>query len=617
MNRKSFISSLPIVAKAIGNRLGITITMGGESAYTNGTNINIPSLPDTEEAYVLARGYIDHEAGHIRHTNFAVAFPQGLEFHLWNIFEDVRIERETGREFIGCAHNLHALCGTLTEQGAFSPAGNNHTDVLCSFLLSTGRYEVLGQPVKELAAKTAKQLEKLFGSKLAKVFRGIATEVHGLATTEDAAALARKVMGILKQEQQAMKQQQEQEKKQEKKQDSDSGDQGQGEKDDSEQDQEQTSGNGADDSGKGEGQGAGSGSESDEDAADGKGSGGSGAEEGDEDGEGSGSGSSHGSKEEQAGDKSSSDPDSKQTGSGGSGAGGCPMSEEEMQELLAGKGRKDLSISSILEKLLQAQHDAAERWGMISAISMIPAEDGILRTSRLDDSTVRRETAKLRAKIHGFLQASKLKRSLPRRSGHKIESRVLHRLAVADTRVYASRNYKEGVNTAITILLDRSGSMQGEKMIVANESAYAAALALQSVPGVACSVAAFPAYSETSGWDCVYPLTSFGEKVKPDRYGIQADGSTPLHSALAWARAQVLRRQEPRKIVLVVTDGEPDDHKRAKQAIKHMEKEGIELLGLGILDDNVTRLFKSNAVVNKIAELPEALFGMLEESLKG
>lgn len=45
-----------------------------ETAYTDGKEIVLPSLPDnlefTHEEVMTMRGLLDHEAGHVRHTNF-------------------------------------------------------------------------------------------------------------------------------------------------------------------------------------------------------------------------------------------------------------------------------------------------------------------------------------------------------------------------------------------------------------------------------------------------------------------------------------------------------------------------------------------------------------------
>lgn len=64
---RDIMASLPLVASALGDKYGVTVNIGGNQAYTDGKNINLPTLPldcDTE-LLTLARSFLDHEAAHI------------------------------------------------------------------------------------------------------------------------------------------------------------------------------------------------------------------------------------------------------------------------------------------------------------------------------------------------------------------------------------------------------------------------------------------------------------------------------------------------------------------------------------------------------------------------
>ena len=67
---KDIMRCLPLVASVLGRRYGVTVHIGGDSAYTDGTVIHLPRLPldGGENLIALARGFLDHEAAHIRHT---------------------------------------------------------------------------------------------------------------------------------------------------------------------------------------------------------------------------------------------------------------------------------------------------------------------------------------------------------------------------------------------------------------------------------------------------------------------------------------------------------------------------------------------------------------------
>ena len=240
---------------------------------------------------------------------------------------------------------------------------------------------------------------------------------------------------------------------------------------------------------------------------------------------------------------------------------------------------------------------------------LLPPE-ATLRTFPIEIHDIRRHTALLRARLSGLIQASRLRRRHARRTGNKIDNRVVHRLALHDTRLFLHQEEKVEVNTAIMILMDKSGSMQHEKIEVASKTAFVVAEALDSITGCFAAVAAFPV-----GNDGVASLVRFGERPKSSKFGMAAGGGTPLAQALYWAGVELLKREEPRKILLAVTDGEPDDPNLTVKAVRWLEKVGIEAMGLGICETSVSRFFSTHGVVYRVEELPSALFGMLQNTL--
>lgn len=86
--RDNFIRSLPLVASALGRKYGLQVVIGGDQAATNGDTIYLPSLPldSPPELVALARGFVDHEAAHVRATNMRAVKDANLgplEHHIW------------------------------------------------------------------------------------------------------------------------------------------------------------------------------------------------------------------------------------------------------------------------------------------------------------------------------------------------------------------------------------------------------------------------------------------------------------------------------------------------------------------------------------------------------
>ena len=190
----------------------------------------------------------------------------------------------------------------------------------------------------------------------------------------------------------------------------------------------------------------------------------------------------------------------------------------------------------------------------------------------------------------------------------------LHRVAVGDSRVFVRKEQRVAPNTAIHLLVDLSGSMAGGKDRVALDAALALALALEPISGVSAAVTAFPGLSGVD--DRVTRILAHGERVS-DRAGafVQAGrGSTPMTGALWHAAADLLPRREERKVILVLTDGEPDDWDSAADIIGKAGVAGIELIGIGIQQD-VDRLFPVAIRIDDIRDLKTELFRVAERLL--
>lgn len=114
MNPKHIIKSLPLLASILGRKYGVQVRIGGEQAFTNGNIIQLPSLPlECDDILLgLIRGFLDHEAAHIRNTDFEAlkaANLTSLEKHIWNMLEDHRVENVLSAIYPGCRENFQWL----------------------------------------------------------------------------------------------------------------------------------------------------------------------------------------------------------------------------------------------------------------------------------------------------------------------------------------------------------------------------------------------------------------------------------------------------------------------------------------------------------------------------
>ena len=95
----------------------------------------------------------------------------------------------------------------------------------------------------------------------------------------------------------------------------------------------------------------------------------------------------------------------------------------------------------------------------------------------------------------------------------------------------------------------------------------------------------------------------------------ETTGSTPLTEALLWATQELCRQPESRKILVVLTDGSPDNPITCRQAVAEASR-FIEIYGIGIWDDSIVKLLPdTSAAIYDLGDLNSTLFRMLQNSL--
>lgn len=225
-----------------------------------------------------------------------------------------------------------------------------------------------------------------------------------------------------------------------------------------------------------------------------------------------------------------------------------------------------------------------------------------------------RQTAGLSFRLQGLVQALKWLPALPGTRG-RLSSSLCHRLATGNPGVFIRKDFRETPNTAIHLLLDTSGSMSST-LELANAVCYAVGKALQGIPGVNLGITAFPGERHNGNRTTVAPVLRHGEKLS-NRFPEMAYGVTPLAEALWWVMQQMCFLREERKIILIITDGEPDSVSAALEALGVAQKKGFECYGLGIMSSEIAALLPhTSRVIDRLPQLAPALFALLEGALR-
>jgi hypothetical protein len=91
-------------------------------------------------------------------------------------------------------------------------------------------------------------------------------------------------------------------------------------------------------------------------------------------------------------------------------------------------------------------------------------------------------------------------------------------------------------------------------------------------------------------------------------------GSTPLEDGIQFALSELTKRKERHRIVLVITDGMPDNPKVVRRQIRLAKEAGVHVVGVGIGDGlwQVVELFPDHVMAYNLEELPKVLLKTVE-----
>ncbi|WP_020563033.1 VWA domain-containing protein [Methylosarcina fibrata] len=596
MKNQTLNNAFPIVAAALGNKFGVKVSVGGDDAYTTGDRIHLPAL-DTDDSNIkdVAWGYLAHEAAHVRFTDFGEfrnAATNPLRKSIVNILEDVRIEKSMQEPYPGTKGTTEKVVEYLVQTGSFGFVTKDQdphpAKVLSQFLLFRLRYDVLGQKALSSLADSAESLlEDTFPVGAVTRLFGLLSDVPHLSETRHCVRLADQILRMIQEEQEKAK----------------------------EQARQQQSSNGS--------AGGQSDSSDDADADDQSDDSSSGADD---------SQSNQSTQPDNA--KSQANPSDtddyhadQQSGQGATSShvGGNDQSQDadQLAQILSSvlsAGQDDLpdDLFEAAQALLGNQPRNSYDSEIHLPLAMEPNRNPSIGNAILNRALS--ESGKIRASLQGLIQSSRYERPVNKRSGNRIDGRKLVRLSQGDSRVFERRAHKQAPNTALHLLVDASGSMNNRinqtspitLAHVAMDSAVALALALEGISGVNPAVTRFP-HGNT---DNVNPLLKHGQKVRPNASAFSAitNGGTPLHTALWYAAASVIATKEERKVIMVLTDGEPDDYDAAESVIRRCKATNIELVGVGIGIDT-SHLFDYSICINNVSDLRSELFRISKELL--
>ena len=210
-------------------------------------------------------------------------------------------------------------------------------------------------------------------------------------------------------------------------------------------------------------------------------------------------------------------------------------------------------------------------------------------------------------------------------------SRICFNAPGFNERIFKTRIENTTLDAAISILVDMSGSMTGEKAYYALGSV----LLLNKV----CSIINVPLeiIGFTDGYSSgdevvpvVYVYKSFSDlRVSNENiieYFCKSSAfmeGNPDGENILWAHDRLVKRKEKKKLLIVMSDGEPAASKSSNgleaftlKVIREIENsKQVDIYGLGLLSYSVLKYYRAHSVVTEVSQIPSKLLELIERKI--
>lgn len=585
----SFLTSQDVTKyiAACASKAGVSIVWEDPRSCTprtSGTTMYLPMIGTSASPKDIIRlkQFVKHETSHIKYTDFSAVDgvkQASLLMLIANVIEDHRIDYLNDRDYAGDRANTDAYSLVFMEQGMKDLTDEHRNTILPIFAWETGvRDDLWTVSMQEYMEKPVpagnEPLRKLKAGDYSDVLRNIREITDKVAGTRAAVDLAKRIVKEVFEEdpEQHMEPPPAPEDK--------SGGEGDGE---GEQDGEGDAGKAELSDEKGEGE------ESKVTVIDAKGR------------ELTFSPMHTGAKEEGA----------QLLNYSAKGTGYTPTPKDQVREFLFEQGIK------------APEFDGSPNPGVAREIEKLAASPtnmaNILRTKLQVFSRDRMEYGVKRGKLqNSALWKTSIK-------GSPVQEKIFKRQIKNDT-----------LDVAVQILLDCSGSMYLDKFIHGAAAVTLLNDVLSNVLNIPVEVLGYTEVYPKSGrysavgvgheCNAMYVFQSFGKRTSsPEMIRRMSVASNTLCNnadgeAFAYGMERLMQRREKRRIMIVLSDGQPADDggkgdvcTYTHQVIEQIEKSPVELYGIGILHDGVDKWYKNYHVINRADEIEASLIKIVDK----
>lgn len=220
----------------------------------------------------------------------------------------------------------------------------------------------------------------------------------------------------------------------------------------------------------------------------------------------------------------------------------------------------------------------------------------------------------------------------------KLQRSLVHRVLLKDSSIQSKifkRHVKSQVDDcAITILVDASGSMSGTKYLHASCAMMILSETIANVLHIPCELLAFTDGTGFKGGrgrnaQDMFIIRAFNENLLgvPELTARMATvsqfmGANGDGEAIVWALDRLLKQKQKRKLLIVLSDGQPvtdiNGNIRAytKEVVQKIQNTpNLTCVGIGIMSDAVKDYYKHHRVIQDAKDIEHTLLEVLREAI--
>lgn len=278
---------------------------------------------------------------------------------------------------------------------------------------------------------------------------------------------------------------------------------------------------------------------------------------------------------------------------------------------------------------------SADDFGLHDYVKRPPSgfdvQDGIERPYAKAGLDIARENT-LSKKVKRMLMVRSQARYQHAQKRGKISPKSIYRAGLkgeTQRKVFKKRDQNDILDTSVTLLVDFSGSMSDvDKMPNAIASMLMLNDAISSI-GVPLEIIGFSTMRQGGHTKPKHGiLKGFNKRVHIEQlaWNCNAFMATGMSSnsdgeSLVYAYERLTKQKSKRKVLLVISDGQPscsgvDSMGHTRMVAKQIEKEGlVELRAIGLVDDTVESIYSRSAVIYKCNELEGAVLNVIRDHI--